>query len=102
MKYYGKRYLYHFLKSHGYALPKMKETIYKKYGSAEWLTAQCSGYSTLQLYSLGYNCRFHVFVYEDGEDKEVQVLHREYIHGELEWEDNQRVKTFGKVTKNAI
>lgn len=40
MKYYGKRYLYNFLKEHGYSVPKLKDMEYKYYRGSEWLKSE--------------------------------------------------------------
>ena len=37
MKYHGKKYLYNFLKAHGYNVPKMREMNYEFYRGSEWL-----------------------------------------------------------------
>lgn len=40
MKYYGKRYLYNFLKEHGYSVPLLKDMEYKCYRGSEWLKSE--------------------------------------------------------------
>ncbi len=40
MKYYGKRYLYNFLKKCGYTLPKMNELVYSRYCGSEWIKSE--------------------------------------------------------------
>lgn len=48
MKYYGKRYLYNFLKEQGYDVPKLKEMSYHFYRGSEWLK---SYYEEIKVYS---------------------------------------------------
>ncbi|MCM1440979.1 MAG: hypothetical protein NC131_17525 [Roseburia sp.] len=81
-RYFGKRYLYNFLKEHGYAVPKMKEMNYKFFRGDEWLETVVS--KKIRLYSTQTIGIIAVHTYDYDEDgNKIETEYSVYSHGDL-------------------
>ena len=91
LKYNGKRYLYNFLKEHGYKVPKMKEFNYEFYRGTEWLK---SWFREIEVYS---PVRRVVYVtineYDEETDEKKCAEYSKYIDGVLNYQTK-----YGKCT----
>lgn len=92
IKYYGKRYLFNFLKDHGYDVPLMKEFIYKFYRGSEWLKTMYL--EEIEVYS---PARGVVYVtlneFDDETDEKRQAEYSKYVDGVLNYQTK-----YGKCT----
>ena len=84
MKYYGKRYLFQFLKNYGYEVPKMKEMIYEKYRGNEWLK---TAFEEIRLYSPQRGV-IYVTINEidDETGKKTELEYSKYVYGVLDYQ----------------
>lgn len=97
IKYYGKRYLFNFLKEHGYEVPQMKEFCYEFYRGTEWL-------KTMYFEEIYVNSPARGVIYvtlnefdeETGQKKQVE--RSKYVDGVLEYQTKHGKQTimFGK------
>lgn len=87
-KYHGKRYLYDFLKEHGYDVPAMQYMKYKQYRGCEWLK-----YFEIDLYSPARGVIFVTIYGEDENSGKFQKEYSKYVDGVLDYQ-----KINGKTT----
>ncbi len=91
MKYYGKRYLYNFLKEHGYEVPQLKDFRYEFCRGTEWLK---TFYDEIDLYSPERGVIYVTLNEIDDETgKKTQVEYSKYKYGILNYQ-----KKRGKIT----
>lgn len=99
MKYYGKKYLYNFLKDHGYEVPLMKKFNYEFYRGTEWLK---TWFNEIHVFS---PVRGVIYVtlneIDDGTGKKKEIEYSKYIDGVLEYQTKNGKQTimFGKPYK---
>lgn len=96
MKYHGKRYLYNFLKEHGYNVPKMKEMNYAFYRGSEWIM---SAFKEIYVSSPVRNVIYVSLNEIDEEtDKKVTTEYSEYVNGVLDYQtiNGKQTIMFGK------
>lgn len=98
MKYYGKRYLYNFLKERGYNVPQFSEMEYKCYRGSEWLKSYplTLGYDTvgLEVYVDGSQRNVIRVVRNELSEDDIpyQVELSKYVDGDLNYQQlNYRV-----------
>ncbi len=93
-RYFGKRYLYNFLKEHGYDVPKMKDLKYEFYRGREWLR---TFFEEVELFSPNRRV-IYVTIYEDTENRRKILKHSEYVDGVLNYQKKNGEVTvmFGK------
>lgn len=91
MTYHGKRYLYNFLKEHGYDVPKMKEMQYYNHRGSEWLKTDLED---IELYSPS---RGVIYVTINDIDDETCDKHKaeysEYVNGVLNYQEKNNTIT---------
>lgn len=99
MKYHGKRYLYNFLKAHGYDVPKMREMNYTFYRGSEWLKAF---WSEIEVFS---PTRGVIYVtlndIDDETCEKTQAEYSKYVNSTLNYQTKYGKQTimFGKPYK---
>ena len=90
MKYFGKRYLYNFLTSHGFEPPKLKNMEYGKYRGDEWL--RCG---TLDLFCIfGQTINVSVLEYDELTDDQYETERHAFGIFGKEWQ-----KTYERIGK---
>lgn len=96
MKYYGKRYLYNFVKKHGYNVPKMREMNYAFYRGSEWIK------SAFEEIYVSSPTRGVVYVTLNDIDNEtgakMQAEYSKYVDGVLNYQtiNGKQTIMFGK------
>jgi hypothetical protein len=102
MQYYGKKFLYNFLKSKGYKVPMMKHMEYEKYRGTEWLKTHWSvkweeDSLDIRLTSLVYGGRILISTYEYDEetDKDIETIYEVYLNDKLIHKANRKTKVWG-------
>ncbi len=82
-RYFGKRYLYNFLKEHGYDVPKMKDMLYEFYHGDERLIDLWE--EKIKLYSPTRRV-IYVTIYENTDTGQNELEYSKYVDGVLNYQ----------------